>query len=87
MDQYLRAPLLGTQELASCRPIEQALRGPRRLRRLLKQLSKSYVRTQRDDLEVEQTCLDYRECSDESLGFAHIITLEDQHDPRAVVRP
>jgi hypothetical protein len=34
-----------------------------------------------------QTCLDYLECSDESLGFAHIISLEDQHDPRAVVRP
>jgi low affinity Fe/Cu permease len=74
-------------ELASCRPIEQALRDPRRLRRLLKQHSKSYVRTQRDDLEVEQTYLDYRECSDESLGFAHIVSLEDQHEPRAVVRP
>ena len=68
-------------------PIEQALRGPWRLRRILKQLSKSYVRTYRDDLEFEQTCLDYRKRTDESLGFAHVITLEDQHDPRAVIRP
>src|SRR3712207_1617218 len=56
------------------------------LRRTLNQLSKSSVRTQRDDLKVEQSCLDHRKCSEELLRFRHILTFEAQHDPWLVVR-
>src|SRR3712207_797323 len=67
-------------------PVFEPLGVKPELGRIPKQLSKSHVRTQRDDLEVEQICLRYRKRSDESLGFRHLITLQDQHDPRSVVR-
>ncbi len=71
------APIKPTGFAHKFLPAQQWLGVKSELRRILEQLSKSYVRTQRDDLEVEQTRLDHRECSEESLGFPHIITLEN----------
>src|SRR5918997_6216815 len=57
----------------------------RNLARILEQLSESCVRTQGDDLELQQTRLDDRELSDESLGFRRVAALKDQHEPWLVV--
>src|SRR5215212_8383858 len=43
------------------------------LRRILEQPSQSYVRTQGDDLEVEQTRLHNRERTHQSLGFRRVL--------------
>src|SRR3712207_136917 len=81
---------LGQPEISPCgrnRPYTFESCGVRpKLGRIPKQLSKSHVRPQRDDFKVEQICLGYRERSDELLGFHYVITLQDQHNPRLVVR-